>query len=52
MTICTSYAKHLLEPHAADYPRCELCGREWHGIETPSCRGPFARLEERSATQP
>lgn len=50
MTVCTSYMKRMLEPHPRPYPKCELGNHEWHGLETPSCPGPFGRLDECSAS--
>jgi hypothetical protein len=27
------------------YPRCDMCGAEWHGFEKAGCPGPFGLRE-------
>jgi hypothetical protein len=44
MTAVMPYTRRIREPLPRAYPKCTLCGFEWHGIETPACPGPFPRL--------
>lgn len=42
--IGTSYAATMVEPIPPEYPKCELCNRDWHGTEKSGCPGSFTRF--------